>query len=63
MIWNIQVENHSGTGRNVTDRLLSIVMLGSKAIDVLLESKWAAKSGKMDPLLTNRSACEAYLER
>lgn len=39
------------------------ITTGSKAVDCLLDSKWASGKGGTEILFTNRSSVEAYLDR
>jgi len=38
-------------------------MTGSKAVDILMDSKWSAKHDKSTALFTSRYSCELYCER
>merc|ERR1711973_817681 len=55
--WNCPVKNSTMMGQKVE------YFIGSKAVDCLLDSKWASGKGGAEILFTDRASVVAYLQR
>lgn len=55
--WNCPVKSSTLMGQKVE------YFIGSKAVDCLMDSKWASGKGGAEILFTDRASVEAYLNR